>query len=76
MAMLKTRDVAAFFGIRMITVRFWVLIGVLKATKIGRDLYYDPRDVEKLKAEGVSQEEYARKKKEYEERTGKKARLA
>jgi DNA-binding transcriptional MerR regulator len=75
LAYLKTRDVASLFGVRMKTVRFWVMIKLLAATKIGRDYYFEPKDIEKLKANGVSQEEYARLKEEYKERTGKEARL-
>ena len=46
--MLTAEQVAARFAVKPVTVRRWVLKGLLPAQKIAGALFFDPQDLEKF----------------------------
>ena len=53
MAFLKTADLARLFDVRPGTILKWRKRGVIpKGKKMGRDIYWDPREVQKIVLQG------------------------
>ena len=51
--MMRARDIQAIFNVARSTIDNWAKYGWLTRHKIGRNIFYDISEVEKLRLEGV-----------------------